>query len=242
MEYCKKCGNVIEIEDMFCQGCGASRVNNSVNAFCVKCSGAVDKDDMFCNSCGADTSFSENNNPTNERFSNPNLSPVPIFRQDVQIDSYSPHAPTAYQTVQIKSEANVGDVVFKGVWGLIKAVIVIIIIIVIAIYGIPIISQQVDIAQVRNGHLLLYSMDVSVGEAFDNFFDNGSWSAYRSDGNTYVVFTGRYTFWGDRYEAKITFRTRTTSDWFTPYSLELNGVEQSDIMMISLLTLVYFDY
>lgn len=44
--------------------------------------------------------------------------------------------------------------------------------------------------EVRNSYLTAYSTDVTIGDAFDAFFENPQWSSEMEDGYDYVVFTG----------------------------------------------------
>lgn len=95
-------------------------------------------------------------------------------------------------------------------------------------------------AGVRNAYLTQYSDKVTVEDAFQNFFANEKWSTYKSEGYSYVVFSGVCEYAGERADAQITFKI--TGDNFIVDHLDLNGVEQSDVMMALMLAKIYEDY
>lgn len=94
--------------------------------------------------------------------------------------------------------------------------------------------------EVRGSYLTHYSEDVTVEEAFDNFFDNPKWSTYQEDGYTYVVFTGACEYLGERADARITFQI--TGEQFRTEQLDLNGVEQNDLILYAMLAKIYEEY
>lgn len=95
-------------------------------------------------------------------------------------------------------------------------------------------------AQVRGAYLTQYSETVTIEEAFHNFFTNEKWSTYESEGYSYVVFTGSCQFIGEQVDIRLTFKI--TGEQFRVDSLDINGQEQGDLMMYSLLSKVYEDY
>lgn len=95
-------------------------------------------------------------------------------------------------------------------------------------------------ASVRKAYLTQYSETVTVEEAFDNFFDNGKWDAYKADGYSYVVFTGACEYLGERADVKVTFKI--TGENFVVDRLDVNGNEQSDFILYGLLLKVYENY
>lgn len=94
--------------------------------------------------------------------------------------------------------------------------------------------------EVRGSYLTHYSEDVTVEEAFDNFFDNPKWSTYQQDGYTYVVFTGSCEYLGERADARITFQI--TGEQFRVEQLDINGAEQSDLLLHAMLAKIYEKY
>ena len=93
---------------------------------------------------------------------------------------------------------------------------------------------------VRTAYLTQYSEDVTVEEAFGNFFDNPKWNTYQQDGYTYVVFTGSCEYLGERADARITFQI--TGEQFRTEQLDLNGVEQNDLILYAMLAKIYEEY
>lgn len=94
--------------------------------------------------------------------------------------------------------------------------------------------------EVRGSYLTEYSETVTIEEAFDNFFDNGKWSTYESEGYSYVAFTGACEYLGERADVRLTFKI--TGELFGVDNLDVNGQAQSDIMMYALLSKVYEEY
>lgn len=94
--------------------------------------------------------------------------------------------------------------------------------------------------EVRGSYLTHYSEDVTVEEAFDNFFDNPKWSTYQQDGYTYVVFTGSCEYLGEQADARITFQI--TGEQFRVEQLDINGAEQSDLLLHAMLAKIYEKY
>lgn len=95
-------------------------------------------------------------------------------------------------------------------------------------------------AEVRNAYLTQYSDEITIEEAFTDFFANEKWSTYKDKGYTYVVFTGTCEYGGEPADARITFKI--TGENFRADTLEINGEEQNDLMLNLLLLKVYADY
>lgn len=95
-------------------------------------------------------------------------------------------------------------------------------------------------SEVRNSYLSQYSNAVTVGEAFDDFFDKGKWSDYKEGDYSYVVFTGVCEFLEERVDVRVLFKI--TGENFIVDRLEINGQTQNDLMLYSLLLAVYEDY
>ncbi len=95
-------------------------------------------------------------------------------------------------------------------------------------------------ANVRNAYLTQYSETITIEDAFDDFFSNGKWDTYKSEGYSYVVFTGGCEFMGEEADARITFKI--TGERFQADSLDINGVEQNNLALAMLLTKVYENY
>lgn len=95
-------------------------------------------------------------------------------------------------------------------------------------------------AEVRGAYLTQYSENVTIEEAFENYFDNGNWRTYEDNEYSYVVFTGSCEYLGERADVKVTFKI--TGDNFIVDSLDLNGREQNDWILYGILSAVYEDY
>lgn len=95
-------------------------------------------------------------------------------------------------------------------------------------------------AVVREAYLSQYSENVTIEDAFEGFFDNGKWSTYKDKEYSYVVFTGSCEYLGERADVKVTFKI--TGENFIVDSLDLNGREQSELILYGLLLAVYEDY
>lgn len=94
--------------------------------------------------------------------------------------------------------------------------------------------------EVREAYLTQYSEAVTVEDAFENFFANGKWSTYEAEGYSFVAFTGSCEFMEEEVDIRITFKI--TGEQFLVDNLDVNGREQSELMLYSLLSKVYEDY
>lgn len=110
---------------------------------------------------------------------------------------------------------------------IIAAAVVVILILIVAFSGKP---GKV----VREGYLTSYSIDVTVEEAFDNFFSDCKW---KEEGDSYVIFTGGCLYMDK--EVDVTIKFKVTGDSFVIESLSFNDVPQSDLMLFGLLEKVY---
>lgn len=122
-----------------------------------------------------------------------------------------------------------------------------IIIVIVAIVGVFLLANPDFIPNlvepgwsVRNACLTQYSEEVTVEEAFDNFFDNGRWSTYKENGYSYVVFNGTCMYDGEPADARITFII--TGEHFRMDSIDINGISVGDLFGSLLLDRIYADY
>lgn len=93
---------------------------------------------------------------------------------------------------------------------------------------------------VRTAYLSEYSNRITIEEAFDNYFGNGKWSQYDSEGYSYVIFTGTCIYLGKQADIRIAFKI--TGEHFIVDSLDINGRAQSDLILYGLLSDVYETY
>lgn len=93
---------------------------------------------------------------------------------------------------------------------------------------------------VRDGYLTHFSEDVTVGEAFDNFFANEKWKTYDSEGYSYVAFTGTCTYLDEPADMRIVFKI--TGENFVLDHIDLDGQEQNVLMEAIIMGKIYEDY
>lgn len=101
-------------------------------------------------------------------------------------------------------------------------------------------SMAVPGIEVRTAYLSEYSTQVTIEEAFENFFDNCKWAKYDSGAYTYVAFTGTCKYLGERVDIRIVFKI--TGENFIVDSLDINGRTQNDLILYGVLSAVYEDY
>lgn len=94
--------------------------------------------------------------------------------------------------------------------------------------------------EVRSAYLSQYSTQVTIEEAFENFFDKCKWEKYDSEGYTNVAFTGVCEYAGQRADVRIIFKI--TGENFIVDRLDINGRTQSDLILYGLLSVVYENY
>ncbi len=95
--------------------------------------------------------------------------------------------------------------------------------------------------EVRGAYLTQYSEEITVGEAFDNFFDKGKWRKYKGDdGYKYVVFTGKCTYLDQPTDVRVIFKI--TGDNAVIDQVEFNGQVQNGFVEVALLLAIYGDY
>lgn len=94
---------------------------------------------------------------------------------------------------------------------------------------------------VRNAYFTEFSDEVTIEEAFNNYFTSPKWSAYKGDdGYDYVVFNGTCSYEGLESDVRITFQL--TGEHFNVDHMDVNGSTVSEIWEVLLLTSVYEDY
>lgn len=107
------------------------------------------------------------------------------------------------------------------------AVVVIVVIAVIA--GL---RSDVNVAGVKTGTLAGYP-DMTVGEAFESFFDSPKWGVDKQGDQQYVTFKGNCTYDGAIVEVKVIFWVNDTSFGISSMTMEgatLNAFEQVIIL------------
>lgn len=83
--------------------------------------------------------------------------------------------------------------------------------------------------------------DITYGEAFLAFFGNPTWNYFESEEGDYVVdFTGECVYDGEDAEVYLQFLVNESE--FTCYCMEINGEEQDEETLNSVLETVFSDY
>jgi len=94
-------------------------------------------------------------------------------------------------------------------------------------------------AVVRTGYLSSYSDTTNVETAFERFFGNEKWSTFEEDGYEYVIFNG--TCFYSEEQIDVRFKFKITGENFVIDSMDINGEEQSDLIIFTLLEKIYED-
>lgn len=133
----------------------------------------------------------------------------------------------------------------------IKTIITFVCIILIAI---SLILSRIDsnensnaIKDVQTGYLTYYSQDITIKQAFENFFGSPAWNAGKADDDNYpemdgmqlVNFTGTCVFDGDEVNMLIQFVVEENTDEFYLYAVEMDGEPLNDLEIEYLMTRVY---
>jgi len=94
-------------------------------------------------------------------------------------------------------------------------------------------------ANVRNAYLTQYSENVTIGDAFEGFFENGKWSTHKTDDYSYVLFDGSCEYLGQKSDVRVRFKI--TGENFVVDSMDINGQPQGDLVLYALMSAVYDD-
>ena len=117
-------------------------------------------------------------------------------------------------------------------------VITAILVVALVIYSAVMLAPALDETyKVRDSYLSQYSSEITVGEAFDGFFGDPSWTAYQEGSQELIDFQGNCTFGGENVVVRITFGIY--GDQFRVDSVRHNGNETSDLITASLFTAIY---
>ena len=87
------------------------------------------------------------------------------------------------------------------------------------------------------------SYGVTYGKAFDSFFSNTKWRYFEStEGLDVVEFQGKFYYDNSPATAKIQFIVNVSEGTFTVYHLSINDVDQSKLMLATLVNKVFESY
>lgn len=87
-------------------------------------------------------------------------------------------------------------------------------------------SESVEVKLIKAGHFEMDS-SITVGTAFDRFFNNPKWIIGLNDSNK-VTFYGGCTYLGKQAEAQIEFRVNKSESSFVVESISVNNEQFSD--------------
>lgn len=134
---------------------------------------------------------------------------------------------------------------FRGESGILKKVVIGVGIVVVLIFGIAMFTGSSDnneyVMSIKGGSFASYP-EISIGEAFDNFFSGPKWKHFVSDkGDDIVEFTGDCMFKDANVEVLIQFKLHEDGGFETAY-FSMNDVSQSLLMMAGMIEAVMDDY
>lgn len=89
------------------------------------------------------------------------------------------------------------------------------------------------VATVKKGHFSAYP-NITVGEAFENYFGDTEWKSFKADGKKIVEFTGECSVYGEIADAKIQFVIE--DDSFEIYHMSIDGENLSQVEIAAVLT------
>ena len=198
----------------WCGNCGAELADNA--RFCEKCGAPLQEappPKLFCHICGAEYAAGAK---FCEKCGNP-------IDQTVSAQASMASA----QSLQAGEK--------KKMWPWLVAIGAVLLV------GFFIVASLLDfsVEEVKNGCLTQYSSTITVGEAFENRFDNCKWSSSDSsivDGAHNVYFSGDDTAMNTHWE--VAFYSQ--DDWFEVDSISIDGeVHYDDTVIYYLLDYVY---
>lgn len=94
---------------------------------------------------------------------------------------------------------------------------------------------------VKNAYLESYSSDITIGEAFNEFFADPTWESYSENGIDYVKFAGECTFYGSDALMVVIFEYME-NDWFRVNDIKLNGISLNNYEEDEILEKIYESY
>jgi len=116
-------------------------------------------------------------------------------------------------------------------------------ILIVVVIGIELFFGPVAQHNVRGSHLSAFSTEVTIGEAFSQFFGNPEWSYFLGENGMRVVeFRGEFMHNSFHSEAHIQFILSGVpfmGGAFEIHAVEFNGVPQNQLMQLSLLNSVF---
>lgn len=98
-----------------------------------------------------------------------------------------------------------------------------------------------NINKIKKGNLTAYSSDITIGDAFENYFEDISWDYYVSENNDEIVkFTGKCYIYDEL--TTVTLKFLTKEDTFEICDIAFDGESQNKIYIYGLLSDIYESY
>ena len=92
---------------------------------------------------------------------------------------------------------------------------------------------------VKNSYLKGYD-ELSIGDAFDSFFGSPNWEGViAQDKELYLNVSGEILLFNNKAKAELQFKIDSINHSFVICALELNGVPQTNLVIIALLDKMY---
>lgn len=118
------------------------------------------------------------------------------------------------------------------------AVPVLAVVIVIAILAAVFSTDYVEVVQ--DGMLYNISDDETIGEAFEDFFDEPEWDTFESDkGKRIVEFNGVCEYYGDEADVCIQFEVDEDGEEFEVTYIDIDGESLNDWEIVEVLEAIY---
>ncbi len=100
-------------------------------------------------------------------------------------------------------------------------------------------NQQID--GIKYAHLTAFSREVTIGEAFDDFFADGKWEAYTEDSDKFVKFSGTCSYYGESAKMVVTFEY-VDDDSFEVKKMVIDGESLGLLEMSAVLEVIFDSY
>lgn len=117
-------------------------------------------------------------------------------------------------------------------------IITVILVVALVLYSTVLLAPVLDeTAKVKEAYLTQYSSEITVGEAFNGFFENPEWTSYQEGSQELIDFQGSCLVDNESAVVRITFGIY--GDQFSVDSVKINGTEISDLLSASLFSAIY---
>ena len=263
--FCIQCGQQLENDSQFCVSCGAKAPapeNQSAgDNFCIQCGEKLLDDSQFCTSCGTKVDdnpstidsdavedwLKETAAPVEDTKPKPAKPPAAVSpKQEIPL-SPKPAVRQARQAQDKKVSTDVSPsdtdpnkqrkqlIIFAGVTVALLTVVIGLIIFIVSGRD----SHGPDhISRVQQGHLLNHT-DITIGVAFERFFDNFEWTYFYDEDTNYVSFHGTMERDGEDIMTQFIFQFTNNDENFEIIVLVLGGVMQDRASINNLVDYIF---